>query len=99
MWQPATIVGPNAVVGAHVILNVHVSVGHDCRVGDFAQACPGTRISGGCLIEEQVFLGSNASVAPGVTVGRGAKIGANSYVLRSVRPGVTAIGIPALAIA
>jgi sugar O-acyltransferase (sialic acid O-acetyltransferase NeuD family) len=90
-----TVVSPNAVVGCHVILNVQVSVGHDSKVNDFAQACPGVKISGGCVVEEQAFLGSNATLGPRIRVGRGAKLGANSYAVGTVKPGVTALGIPA----
>jgi len=93
-----SVLYPGAQVGSHVIVNTHVSVGHGARVGDFAQLCPGVRISGDCVIEELAFLGSNASVAPGVTVGRAATVGANSFAFCNVKPGMTAMGIPALSI-
>jgi serine O-acetyltransferase len=42
-----------------------------------------------------VIVGSGAQILGPVTVGEGARIGANSVVTRDVPPGVTAVGIPA----
>jgi acetyltransferase-like isoleucine patch superfamily enzyme len=75
-----------------------VSLGHDSVLEDYSQICPGARISGGCRIGKQAFLGSNASLTPGVAVGYGAVVGANSHAVRTVRPGLTVVGCPARAV-
>lgn len=95
---PGTVVCPGAWIGRHVIINTHVSVGHDSRLEDFVQVCPGARVSGGCRIEKGGFIGSNASLAPKAVVGEQAVVGANSFVLRKVAPGTTVLGCPAIAI-
>lgn len=95
---PGCVVCPRAHVGNFVIINTHVSMGHDSVVEDYSQVCPGARISGGCRIGRYAFLGSNASLTPGVAVGEGAVVGANSHAVRKVEPGVTAIGCPARAV-
>lgn len=46
-------------------------------------------------IEKDAFLGTNAIVLPGVTIGQGAVVGANSVVTRSIPPWSIAVGIPA----
>ena len=92
---PGCVVCPRAQVGNHVIINAHVSVGHDSVLEDYTQICPGARISGECRIGKQAFLGSNASLTPGVMVGDGAVVGANSHAVRNVAPGMTVIGCPA----
>lgn len=92
---PGCVVCPRAQAGNYVIINTHVSVGHDSVLEDYSQLCPGVRISGGCRIGKQAFLGSNASLTPGVTVGCGAVVGANSHAVRTVPPGVTVVGCPA----
>jgi serine O-acetyltransferase len=46
-------------------------------------------------IENNVVIGSGASVLGPITVGRGAKIGAGSVVIRPVPPGATVVGVPA----
>ena len=44
---------------------------------------------------EGVILGSGAQVLGPITVGRGARVGANAVVTRDVPPGSTVVGIPA----
>src|SRR5690606_14575417 len=46
-------------------------------------------------VEDGVVIGSGAQVLGPFTVGKGARIGANSVVLQAVPPGVTVVGIPA----
>ena len=46
-------------------------------------------------IGNHVFLGANATVLPGVTIGDGAVIGAGSVVTHDVPAGTVAVGVPA----
>ncbi len=92
---PLAFVGPGAHVGRHVLVNVSASVGHHCTVGDFAQLCPGARLSGGATMGEGAFVGSNGVTVPLVRVGEWATLGAASLAVRDVPPRVTALGVPA----
>lgn len=92
---PLSVIAPYATVGRHVLINTHVGVGHHASVADFAQLCPGVRVSGGCKVDKGAFLGSNVVVHPGQTIGDGASIGANSFVIRSVKPRFSMLGVPA----
>lgn len=47
------------------------------------------------IIEDNVWLGEFVSVLPGVTIGKGTIVGANSVVSKSLPPYVVAIGAPA----
>jgi len=47
------------------------------------------------LLGDDIFVGSGAKVIGGVTVGSGARIGANAVVVHDVAPGSTVVGIPA----
>jgi serine O-acetyltransferase len=50
---------------------------------------------GGPTIEEDVMVGTSASVLGNLTVGAGATIGANAAVFSDVPPGATVVGVPA----
>ncbi len=45
-------------------------------------------------IEDDVWIGANCTICPGVTIGKGSVIGAGSTVVRDIPPGVVAIGTP-----
>ncbi len=47
------------------------------------------------VIEDDVWIGCNASVLPGVTIGRGAVIGAGAVVNRDIPAYSVAVGVPA----
>jgi serine O-acetyltransferase len=51
------------------------------------------------VLGDDVFIGAGAKVIGGVTIGDGARIGANAVVLQDVPAYHTAVGIPARAIA
>jgi serine O-acetyltransferase len=46
-------------------------------------------------LQSRVIVGSGAQILGPITIGEGARIGANSVVTRDVAPGVSAVGIPA----
>jgi len=46
-------------------------------------------------IGDEVFVGTGARILGGITLGRGAVVGANAVVVHDVEPGVTVVGIPA----
>ncbi len=47
------------------------------------------------IIEDDVYIGCNTTVLAGVTIGRGARVGAGSVVAKNVAPGTTVAGVPA----
>jgi acetyltransferase-like isoleucine patch superfamily enzyme len=52
-------------------------------------------IKGKVVIEDDVMLGAHSIVLPGVTIGRGAAVGAGSLVTRDVPPYAVVYGAPA----
>ncbi|MBI4659279.1 MAG: acetyltransferase [Verrucomicrobia bacterium] len=90
-----SILAPFATIGRHVLINTLVGVGHHSLLGDFCQICPGAKINGYCRVDRFAFIGSNAALQPGISVGEGATVGANSFVVRRVEPRVTVMGVPA----
>ncbi len=51
--------------------------------------------SGNVVIEEDVWVGTNSIIMPGVTIGRGAIVGAGSLVTKNVPPYALVVGRPA----
>ena len=49
----------------------------------------------GVVIEDDVWIGTNATILPGVTIGRGAVVAAGSVVTADVPPGAIVAGVPA----
>jgi serine O-acetyltransferase len=70
-------------IGANAYVHQGVTIGWDYR---------GDRLP---RIGDNVFIGAGAKVLGAVTVGDGARIGANAVVLCDVPPGATAVGVPA----
>ncbi|MFA5961772.1 MAG: acyltransferase [Parcubacteria group bacterium] len=50
---------------------------------------------GSVVIEDDVWLGVNVVVSPGVTIGTGAIVGANAVVTKNVEPYSIVAGVPA----
>lgn len=60
-----------------------------------AQRAEGVSTSAPIIIEDDVWIGANATVIGGVTIGEGSIIGAGSVVVRDIPRGVIAVGNPA----
>ena len=89
------VVSIRARIGRHVLINLNANVGHDVRLGNFAQICPGVCVNGYCRVGDSAFIGSNAVIEPGKSVGEGATLAACSFAVGDVEPGHTAMGVPA----
>lgn len=46
-------------------------------------------------IEQQVWIGANVTICPGVRIGRGAIVAAGAVVTKDVAPGTLVGGVPA----
>ena len=70
----------NISIGKHAILNRSIQIGHDCIIGNFFSAMPGSILSGNVKVGDCVYIGTNASVkeklsiSPNVTIGMGCRV-------------------------
>jgi galactoside O-acetyltransferase len=92
-----------------VIIEDYVAIGASSKIYSNSQTVmPGKRMSGPMIPEEDKafytapvylrkdsFLGANVVVLPGVEIGEGAVVAANSLVTKSVSPWTIVIGVPA----
>lgn len=84
IWHFGNIfINADSILGANCTLRQGVTIGN--------------KVDGGPspVLEDDVELGAYAQILGGVRVGRGAKVGALSVVLRDVPPGSVAVGAPA----
>ncbi|HKY73986.1 MAG TPA: acyltransferase [Patescibacteria group bacterium] len=107
MYEPKNIhIGKGTIIGTMVVLDGrdvlkignHVDVAsrvmmynaqHDSDSEDFGM------VTGPITIEDYVFIGPNAIILPGVTIGKGAIVAAGAVVTRDVPPMAIVGGVPA----
>jgi acetyltransferase-like isoleucine patch superfamily enzyme len=87
-------------IGEHVLLAPGCFItdhNHDIAAGKRIdrQGC----VSAPVAIEDDVWVGANAVILPGVKIGRGAVVGAGAVVTRDVEPCTVVGGVPARMIA
>ena len=70
-------------------------IGHGCAVGKFCVIAPGAVLNARIVLEDGVYVGTNASILPDLKIGAWATIGLNSGVVQNVPSGATSMGVPA----
>ena len=83
--------GAGVVIGETAIIGDDVLMYHQVTLGGTSME----RTKRHPTIGNNVLLGMGAKVLGNITVGDGARVGANSVVTRSVPPGATVVGVPA----
>lgn len=81
-------IGHGVMIAPSVTLTTTGHPVHPSRRTDFA------RFSEPIVLEDKVWIGSNAVLLPGVRIGYGSVIGAGSVVSRSIPPMSVALGAP-----
>jgi maltose O-acetyltransferase len=82
-------IGDRVHIGHHVVL---LTINHE--IGPTAERCGKHKVQP-IVLEDGVWVGSCATILPGVVVGAGAVIGAGAVVTRDVKPDTLVGGVPA----
>jgi acetyltransferase-like isoleucine patch superfamily enzyme len=103
-------IGPHVTINSGCVIVAHagITIGRDCLIGEYVSirdANHGIATSrpmrvqphdaAAIRIEDDVWIGRGSVILKGVTVGRGAVIGANSVVTKDVAPMWIVAGAPA----
>jgi len=81
-WPDLVTVEREAVIGYDATLLCHEFLQDEFRTGEV-------------VVGERAMVGAGATVLPGVRIGEGARVAANSLVADDVPPGTTVAGVPA----
>ena len=81
-WPDLITVEDGAIIGYDATLLCHEFLQDEYRTGPV-------------LVGERAMIGAGAVVLPGVEIGEGASVAANSLVTEDVPPGATVAGVPA----
>ncbi len=97
-------IDPGATIGKGVFIDhgMGVVIGATAEVGDGCTIYQGVTLGGTSLqkvkrhptLGRDVTVGSGAAVIGAISIGDGAKIGANSVVVKDIPPNATVVGIP-----
>jgi serine O-acetyltransferase len=99
---------PGATIGRRLFIDhgMGVVIGETAEIGDDVTLYQGVTLGGTSLnrgkrhpsLGDRVIVGAGAQILGPITVGAGARVGANAVVVGEVAPGVTMVGIPARAV-
>ena len=85
-------IGKNCLIAANC--QIIDESGHDLSFSDVENRINTRGVVSPVVIEDNVWIGANSFVLPGVTIGRGSVISANSVVIKDIPPMVLAGGNP-----
>jgi serine O-acetyltransferase len=97
---------PGAKIGKNLFIDhgMGVVIGETAEIGNNVTMYHGVTLGGiggdpnakrHPTVEDDVMIGAGAKILGPITIGRGAKIGANAVVLNDVPPYTTVVGVPA----
>ena len=109
--QAGITIGRNCFLGEYNVIRGQggVHIGNDVYTGPMVQMVAVNHVyqdatrpireqgitAQGIVIEDDVWIGANATIVDGVTIGKGSIIGAGSVVTRDIPPYSIAVGTPA----
>ncbi|QQY80346.1 serine O-acetyltransferase [Keratinibaculum paraultunense] len=83
--------GMGVVIGETAEVGNNVTIYHGVTLGGIGDDSNAKRHP---TVEDNVMIGAGAKVLGPITIGKGAKIGANAVVLKDVPPYTTVVGVP-----
>jgi sugar O-acyltransferase (sialic acid O-acetyltransferase NeuD family) len=89
-----TVIQPFVTIGDGVVLWSGCCIGHHATLEDYCFLAPRVAVAGFARVGAYSFLGVNATLRDGITVGRHNTIGAGALIMRSTADGETYVPEP-----
>ena len=90
-----SILTTNIKIGKHALLNRGNQIGHDCEIGNYFSAMPGSIVSGNVTIGDIVYMGNNSTIREKLSISEITTIGMNCAVVKDIKESGVYIGTPA----
>ncbi len=91
-------IDPDVKIGEDCLIQTQAVIGHDSIVGNYVRIDTQTSLVGGTIVRDRATIYTHAMISHNVEVGEGAVVGACSFVIKNVKPGISVFGMPAKAI-
>ncbi|GAA5083522.1 acetyltransferase [Microbacterium yannicii] len=89
------VVTADAALGRHVVAMPNCTITHDDVLEDYVTLAAGVALGGSVRVGEAAYVGMNASVRQGLTIGSESTVGMGAVVLKDVPAEATWAGVPA----
>ncbi|MCG7573282.1 hypothetical protein MHM39_06855 [Phaeobacter sp. CNT1-3] len=76
--------GGFASIGAGTLIDANVYIAHDAKIGRDVTICSSVSLSGRVTLEDKSYIGPQAAVSNGITIGASATVSIGAVVTRSV---------------
>jgi sugar O-acyltransferase (sialic acid O-acetyltransferase NeuD family) len=90
-----SMIGAFVSIGDYTIINSGANIDHDCIIGRSCHIAPRAALAGEITVQDNVFVGINATILPRLIIGSGATVGAGAVVTKDVSAGAVVVGNPA----
>lgn len=88
-------IGSGAYIGDHCLIQTSSVIAHDDIIGNYSRIDCNVVCVGNVVVEEGATIHTSTVINHGVRVGAFSVVGAMSFVIRKVKPGITVQGNPA----
>lgn len=95
MISPRAGIGTETEIGDFCLIQDNAIIGHDVRIGNFCRIDCNVVLIAGVKLDDGVCIHTSSVINHNVHVGENATVGALSFVIRNVKPGITVQGNPA----
>lgn len=95
MIGPGSVVSVDVIIGDSVFIDTYAIIGHDVTVEDGCIIRDHCDVMGFAYLEERAHLGGGSRILQHVRIGKNAKVGPSSVVIKSVKPNTSVFGNPA----